>query len=92
FDEVANTIQRGRDNGLAPYNLYRRACGLYIVRSFNDSVFGSNGAALSKIYNNVNDIDVYTGGMAEENLPGSSVGPLFANLIARQFRDLRDGD
>lgn len=44
------------------------------------------------IYKHPDNIDVYTGGLVERLLPGSRTGPLFACLIGRQMKVLRDGD
>lgn len=41
---------------------------------------------------NVNDIDVFVGGLAENNLRNSAVGPTFACLNSIQFRDIKKGD
>ena len=38
------------------------------------------------------DIDAFTGGLAEKSRDGGMVGPLFAEIIRRQFELLRDGD
>jgi len=40
----------------------------------------------------VNDIDGWLGGLAEDHLPGASVGPLFKNILVEQFTRLRDGE
>lgn len=44
------------------------------------------------IYKHPDNIDVYPGGLVERLLPGSRTGPLFACLIGRQMKVLRDGD
>lgn len=41
---------------------------------------------------NVNDIDLYTGGLAESHIRAGMVGPTFACLLGRQFHYLRRGD
>lgn len=40
----------------------------------------------------VEDIDVYAGGIAEIPQDGASVGPVFSCIIGQQFKDLKDGD
>ena len=44
------------------------------------------------VYGNSDDIDPYTGGLAEQSEDGGMVGPLFAEIIRQQFKQLRDGD
>src|SRR5205085_7191047 len=41
---------------------------------------------------NVNNIDLWVGGLAEDHVPGGSLGPTFTRIIADQFQRLRDGD
>lgn len=40
----------------------------------------------------VDDIDVFAGGISEIVLDGASVGPLFSCIIGQQFKDVKDGD
>ncbi|XP_046543360.1 chorion peroxidase-like [Haliotis rubra] len=75
FDIVSLNIQRGRDHGLPSYNSFRKACRLPEVTSFDDSVFGKAGAALRSVYRSPDDIDVFTGAVAEEHVSDGAVGP-----------------
>lgn len=45
-----------------------------------------------KLYKHLDNIDVWLGGLVENLLPGSRTGPLFACLIGKQMKALRDGD
>src|SRR3954468_5514700 len=48
---------------------------------------------LSTLYGgNINQVDAWVAGLAEDHLAGSSVGPLFQGVIEGQFQRLRDGD
>jgi hypothetical protein len=47
---------------------------------------------LQEAYGNVNNIDAFEGGLAEDPVPGSDVGPLFQKIMVDQFTALRDGD
>lgn len=42
-------------------------------------------SVLKKTYNRVEDLDLYTGGLAEVPTKGAVVGPTFACLIGRQM-------
>ncbi|MDQ2694599.1 MAG: peroxiredoxin [Pseudomonadota bacterium] len=94
FDLVAINIQRGRDLGLADYNSARAAFGLDPVTSFAD-ITGDPGLqlALADAYGgNIDNIDLFIGMLAEDHLPGASVGELLAHILADQFRRARDAD
>jgi hypothetical protein len=93
-DLIALDIERGRDHGIGSYNQVRVALGLPAVTSF--AQITSNVQVqqeLSEAYDgNVNDIDAFEGGMAEDPVPGSDVGPLFQTIMVNQFERLREGD
>tara|TARA_R110002111_G_scaffold107056_2_gene165461 strand:+ start:28274 stop:30550 length:2277 start_codon:yes stop_codon:yes gene_type:complete len=93
FDLASLNIQRGRDHGLADYNSTRVALGLSAVESFSDISSDLEVAAkLEALYGTVNNIDLWVGGLAEDHLPGSSMGETFTAIIVDQFERLRDGD
>jgi hypothetical protein len=92
-DLIALDIQRGRDQGIGSYNEVREALGLAPVTRF--SQITSNVTVqkeLQEAYGNVNNIDAFEGGMAEDHVPGSDVGQLFQTILVNQFTRLRDGD
>jgi peroxidase len=92
-DLIALDVQRGRDNGIGSYNEVRQALGLPAVTSF--SQITSNVTVqkeLQAAYGNVNNIDAFEGGLAEDPVAGSDVGPLFQTIMVNQFTRLRDGD
>jgi hypothetical protein len=86
-------IQRARDHGLPNYNTLRQAYGLPGVTSLADVTSDlSLRQALASVYSNVNTIDPLVGALAEDHLPGASVGPLVAAGLRVQFERLRDAD
>lgn len=92
-DLIALDVQRGRVNGIGSYNEVREAMGLPAVTSF--SQITSNVTVqkeLEAAYGNVNNIDAFEGGLAEDPVAGSDVGPLFQAIMVNQFTRLRDGD
>jgi len=92
-DLASLNIQRGRDHGLPDYNAVRR---FYTGRSAfrfsdisrNDTLAGN----LKLLYGNVNDVDLWTGVLSEDLLPGKSIGKLAHEIQRVQFEKLRDGD
>ncbi|KAK3095477.1 hypothetical protein FSP39_015149 [Pinctada imbricata] len=53
---------------------------------------GNTTTTLGDDDRNVDDIDIYSGGISEKSMPGAEVGPLFGCLLAEQFRKLKFGD
>lgn len=93
LDLASLNIERGRDNGLADYNTVRAAYDLTKVTSFSQITSDPELAArLQTLYGSVDNIDLWVGGLAEDHLRGSNVGPTFSAIIADQFQRLRDGD
>lgn len=93
FDLVSLNIQRGRDHGLANYNRVRAELGLGAVRSFSEITSDpAVQARLASIFPTVNEIDLWTGGIAEDAVSCALVGPTIRTILSEQFRRLRDGD
>ncbi|EZA62781.1 hypothetical protein DMN91_007082 [Ooceraea biroi] len=95
LDLVSLNIQRGRDHGLPGYTAWREYCGLGKAKTFNDLAGHLDPQALKQIstlYESVEDVDLYTGALAEIPRLNNLIGPTFASLIADQFARLRNGD
>jgi len=94
-DLAATNINRGRDHGINPYNLYREQCGLPRAKSFeelSDTITPEQIQRLQRIYAHVDDIDLYIGGLSETPVTGAVVGPTFGCIIGKQFSALKKGD
>ena len=65
FIPVALNIQRGRDHGLKGYSFYKHKCGIgRKSNSFDelaDFMFDSDIEKLKKLYDHVDDIDLFVG-------------------------------
>lgn len=93
FDLVSLNIQRGRDHGLPSYNDVREMLGLTQKQSFADiNPDPEVQRRLEAAYSSVDDIDVWVGGLAENEMPGAMVGELIQHIVSTQFIALRDGD
>jgi hypothetical protein len=95
MDLAAINIQRGRDLGLGTLNETREALGLAPYTDF-DQITDDAGtvAALQKAFGegNVDQVDLWTGGLSEGHAPGAMVGETFQTIISSQFENLRAGD
>lgn len=93
LDLVALNVQRGRDHGVSGYNATREALGLARRLSFAEVTSDpAVEAALAAIYDTVDDIDLWVGGLAEDVSGGSQLGPLFQAIVVKQFKELRASD
>ena len=45
-----------------------------------------------ELYSSLDTVDLWIGGLAEETVPGSLLGPTFACLLGIVFANTRDGD
>ena len=86
-------IQRGRDHGLPPYITWQRYCKAVFpdlpLPSFDNTL---TLVRFLELYGSLDTVDLWIGGLAEERLPGSLLGPTFACLFGITFGNLRDGD
>lgn len=93
FDLASLNIQRGRDHGIPSYYETRLGLGLQTLNDISEINSDSNVTnALSSVYDELGQIDLWVGGLAEEDLEGSLVGPTFQKILVDQFSRLRDGD
>uniref|UniRef100_A0A667HR18 Thyroid peroxidase n=1 Tax=Lynx canadensis TaxID=61383 RepID=A0A667HR18_LYNCA len=96
LDLASINLQRGRDHGLPGYNAWRRFCGLPALETRAHLRTATANASIAgrmmDLYGHPDNIDVWLGGLAETFLPRARTGPLFACLIGRQMKALRDGD
>merc|ERR1719209_142563 len=95
MDLVALNLQRGRDHGLPGYNAFRELCGLKRVKNFKgfaDVMPNQIVERLELIYKDVDDVDLFIGGISESSLPGALLGPTFRCIVGDQFKRLQQGD
>ena len=92
LDLAALNIQHSRDHGLADYNSVRKAFGLRPGQRCGDHLQLALQETLEALYGDVDNIDLWVGGLAEDHVPGSSVGPTFQRILVDQFTRLRDAD
>ena len=93
FDLAALNVQRGRDHGLASYNALREAMGFERARDLGDVTRDPDmRARLEAAYGDVEKLELWVGGLAEDPAPGAIVGPLIRAILVDQFTALRDGD
>ena len=76
------------------YTEWRKFCGLPQVRTFEDLrdvMSGGSVTTLRATYGSIEDIDLFTGGLAEVPTKGAVVGPTFACLLGRQMYYFKSG-
>lgn len=107
-DLIAADIQRGRDHGIPDYNTARKVhhsflsspygdhfqeLGLQEVQSFveiTSDVYTRR--ILTELYGDVDNLDAYVGGMAEDHMSNTNIGALFYESLKEQYQRIRDGD
>ena len=97
LDLVAINIQRGRDLGLPGYvAVYNNLNPDAPITSFADliPIFGSEElvASFERVYESVDQIDLWIGGLAEVAIEGALLGPTIGAIVSDQFARLRDYD
>eukprot|EP00095_Tigriopus_kingsejongensis_P006865 maker-scaffold1431_size41609-snap-gene-0.2 protein:Tk06865 transcript:maker-scaffold1431_size41609-snap-gene-0.2-mRNA-1 annotation:"peroxinectin " len=94
-DLFSRNIQRGRDHGLASYNDHRVFCNLTRPCNWEQKppeITNADWQMLKLLYSDPDDIDLFVGGLLEEDSQGSILGPTFSCIIGRQFQMLKFGD
>ena len=93
-DLVSLNLMRARDHGIPPYNTLRQFYGLRKKRSFTDITKNRLVAkALHDVYaGDVNKIDPWIGGLAEDHYGKGSMGELFTTAWISEFSRMRDGN
>lgn len=94
LDLLSINLQRGRDHGIADYNMMRTDFGLDPVDSFDDITSDASlAAALAEVYeDDINNVDAWIGLMAEDHVAGAAIGETLMAIFTDQFTRLRDGD
>ncbi|NES71200.1 MAG: peroxiredoxin, partial [Okeania sp. SIO2D1] len=94
FDLASLNIQRGRENGVADINTVRNAIGLSSYTDFDELTGGNSelAAKFASVYDSIDDVDLWIGGLAEQDVNGGVVGETISAIIIQQFTNLRDGD
>lgn len=93
-DLIATNLQRGRDHGLPDFNTLRADYGLPVLNNFSQLTSNPDlAAALANVYGgDINNIDPWIALMAEDHLPGASMGQTMSAIFLDQFIALREGD
>ena len=77
-------IQRGRDFGIPSYNEYRSLVGIKKATAFSEmkNIPKRVREQLERVYADVNDIDLWTGGMSEMALDDAVLGRTISSMSA----------
>ena len=93
LDLASVNIARGREVGLPTLNEARLLLGLTPYHSF-DQISSTPGVAqrFASIYESVDDVDLWLGGISEDAFNGGLLGETFNLIVSDQFQRLRDSD
>ncbi|XP_050432514.1 peroxidasin [Adelges cooleyi] len=96
LDLAAMNIQRSRDHGIPGYTEWRAICNMSKAETFDDLRNEISDpevrSILKRLYGHPGNVDVWVGGILEDQMAFSKIGPLFQCLLVDQFRNLRNGD
>ena len=94
FDLAALNLQRGRDHGIGSLNAVRDVLGLSPYASFLDMTGGDAllAGAFASVYDVVDDVDLWIGGLAEQAAGRSMLGETFTQVLLDQFTRSMTGD
>ncbi|VDM65663.1 unnamed protein product, partial [Strongylus vulgaris] len=93
LDLISIALKQGRDHGIPSYTVVRAQCGLGKVRSFHELkeyfIQDLKFEYVNTIYENVDDIDLLIGVLAEQPIKGSLFGPTFSCIVGKQFQRIK---
>lgn len=96
LDLAAMNIHRSRDHAIPGYLEFRKVCNMSAVETFDDLKNEISDPVvrqkLKDLYGHPGNIDVWVGGILEDQIEGARIGPLFRCLLIEQFQRLRHGD
>ena len=99
FSLAAINLARGLDHGLDSYiNVRAQLIGDIDPDTLDPTDFSvitsdeSVQARLASVYTDVFQVDLWVGGLAEDAIEGTQMGPLFTHIIADQFTRTRAAD
>lgn len=95
LDLASLNIMRGRDHGIPGYPALVEFCGGPQIRTWRDldRLFQRGlRSRFESLYERVEDIDLFSGGLAERPNQGAVVGPTFTCILGMQFYHLKYGD
>lgn len=93
-DLVSLNIQRARDHAVPSYNQLRRGYGLKAHKFFWEITKDADLARrLHSVYGgDIEKIDAWIGGLAEDHVAPGSLGELYTTAWVREFTGLRSGN
>lgn len=93
MDLASTDIFRSRDHGVLLYNDAREVFNLSRAKTWSDiSSDPLTQQRLQDTYGSVDLVEAFPGGLAEDHLNGSNLGPLFYASYADQWTKIRDFD
>ncbi|RXG61788.1 Peroxidasin-like protein, partial [Armadillidium vulgare] len=96
LDLAAMNVQRGRDHALPGYLEWRKFCNLSQPQTFDELEQEITSkevrAKLRQLYGHPGNVDIFVGGILEDQINGARIGPTFLCILIQQFKNLRDGD
>jgi len=93
MDLAALNIQRGRDHGLPTLNDARRGLGLEPLTGFDDPRLRDGvGETLAAVYDSIEEVDLWTGMLAERPVGSGMTGETQTLVLVEQFSRTRAGD
>jgi len=95
LDIATFNVLRGRELGLASYNDYREVCGLPRAKTWDDLLDTIDEYQLNRmkqVYGHVDNVELYTGGIAERPVKDSLLGPTWWCIVGYQFQVLKKAD